>query len=147
MASSFQRLQGMPPIKALMTPFPHSISADASVAEAQRMMEEQAIRHLPVKDGDRLIGVITDREVEKALDPRRAPAAARVGELAIEAHVVDLLTPAARVLESMAKDRVDFVLVLKEERLAGIFTGTDACAGYADLLRTLFPAGDGEGVA
>jgi acetoin utilization protein AcuB len=147
MASSFQRLQGMPPIKALMTPFPHSISADASVKEARRMMEEQAIRHLPVKDGDQLVGVITDREVERALDPRRGSSVERVREIMIEAHVADLLTPAARVLESMVRDRVEVVLVLKEERLAGIFTGTDACAGYADLLRTLFPSGDGEGVA
>jgi acetoin utilization protein AcuB len=145
MSDAFQHLKGIPPIKALMTPFPHSIASDAPVAEAKGMMESHSIRHLPVKDGDRLVGVITDREVDRSLDPqRRRHAPENVGEIAVEAHVVDLLTPADQVLEKMEKWRLEAVLVVKDDRLAGIFTVTDACAGFAELLRTLFPGGGGE---
>jgi len=143
MSGPFQRLQGIPPIKALMTPFPHSIAADATVEEARHMMELHSIRHLPVKEGEALIGVVTDREVERALDPAHSESPDSIREIFIPAHFEDLMTPANRVLERMARERIEAVLVLKDDRLAGIFTVTDACARFSELLRTLFPGGGG----
>jgi acetoin utilization protein AcuB len=136
----------MPPIKALMTPFPYSIAPDAPVAEAKAMMDQHGIRHLAVKKGRALVGTLCEREVAIALKTGPAPGRT-VGDVAGEAYVVDLLTPADEVLRAMADRRLEAALVVKEGRLAGIFTATDACRTYAELLGTLFPKGDGEGVA
>jgi len=38
----------LPTLKTLMTPFPYAIDVEASLAQAQEMMTEHAIRHLPV---------------------------------------------------------------------------------------------------
>jgi acetoin utilization protein AcuB len=146
MTGRFHHLRGMPPIVALMTPFPHSIAPEAPVSEAQAMMAEHDIRHLPVKRGEELVGTISEREVTMALGPLHG-GARRVGDVAGEAYVVDLLTPTDEVLLSLADRRLEAALVVKEGRLAGIFTVTDAYRAFADLLGALFPKDGGEDAA
>jgi CBS domain-containing protein len=40
-----------------------SVGADASVAEASRLMVEGGMRHLPVMKGDKVVGVVSMRDV------------------------------------------------------------------------------------
>jgi CBS domain-containing protein len=51
------------PIATVMTAAPHVISADASAHDAALAMAHQGIRHLPVVDGGRLVGVVTERDL------------------------------------------------------------------------------------
>jgi acetoin utilization protein AcuB len=46
-----------------MSPDPVSVSPDTSVAEARELLEAQGFRHLLVVVDDRLIGIISDRDV------------------------------------------------------------------------------------
>jgi CBS domain-containing protein len=63
-------------IQDLMTKAVSVIAPDASVYDAARQMAENDFGFLPVCDGDRLIGTLTDRDitvraVAGGLDPRR----------------------------------------------------------------------------
>ncbi len=132
-----------------MTAFPFAVAADERLVRARDMMEENHVRHLPVTRAGRLSSVISAVEVERALGSKRGQAAGlKVGDACShDAYTVDVATPLDEVLEEMARRRVDCALVVKEGRLAGIFTATDACRALAELLREIFPvAGDG-GVA
>jgi len=131
----------MPTISQFMTPFPFSIAADDSIERARKMMAEHGIHHLPVKEGDRLLGVISDREIAREL--ARGVAVSRVSDATHEAFVVDLSAPADRVLAAMAERHLDSALVVKGDKLAGIFTATDACRAFAELLRGRFPNAPG----
>lgn len=51
------------PVKSLMTMDVITCSADDTVAEVARVMTERRIRHLPVTDGEQLIGIIGMRDV------------------------------------------------------------------------------------
>ncbi len=51
------------PVKSLMTKDVITCSPDDTVAEVARVMTERRIRHLPVTEGDRLIGIIGMRDV------------------------------------------------------------------------------------
>lgn len=51
------------PIATVMTAAPHTISAEASAHDAALAMAHHGIRHLPVVDGGRLIGVVTERDL------------------------------------------------------------------------------------
>lgn len=51
------------PIATVMTAAPHVISPDASVHDAALAMAQHGIRHLPVVDDGRLIGVVTERDL------------------------------------------------------------------------------------
>ena len=51
------------PIATVMTAAPHTIPAEASAHDAALAMAHYGIRHLPVVDGGRLIGVVTERDL------------------------------------------------------------------------------------
>lgn len=120
----------IPPVKAYMTPFPHAIEADASLAEARSMMRRHGVRHLPVKERGKLVGVIGDRDLKLVLGPyldAATDAGVEVRHAAVlDAYTVDLETPIDRVVEHMVDERLGSALVVKDGRLAGIFTMVDA---------------------
>lgn len=134
-----------------MTPFPYSVGVDASLRQAHEMMVAHQVRHLPVLRGHALVGVVSDRDIKRALDPDLG--LPPMDELFVrdvyvpEPISVDDAAPLDEVLEQMASEHIGSVLVTKHGRLVGIFTSTDACRVYCAHLRTLFPQGSGEEVA
>ena len=50
----------------LMTPAPRTVAPDASLADAARRMVEADVSSLLVTDGDRLVGILTARDVLRA---------------------------------------------------------------------------------
>jgi acetoin utilization protein AcuB len=129
----------VPPIKAVMTPFPHSVSIESPIGEARVIMAKLGVRHLPVKSASGiLIGVVTDRDIKLVLGPYAdAPPNTdiRVRTAVVpDAYSVDLETPLDRVVAHMAEHRIGCALVTKDGRLAGIFTTVDACRLLADSL-------------
>ncbi len=133
----------IPLMKSVMTAFPHSLDVNASLRQARDMMLEHDIRHVPVKDGNKLVGVITDRDLRRALDPGLAPPPK--DELVVEdvmvrnLFVVDLNERLDDVLLELADEDNGCVIVVKGGRLAGIFTATDACRVFGEHLRSEFP--------
>lgn len=135
-------VKSIPQIKAVMTPFPHWISSDRPVSEAVRLMADHGIRHLAVKTGAKLVAVVTEHDVRNARNLNPQADQLEVGDICgKQAYVVELSEPLDRVLLGMADNYVDSALVVKDGKLAGIFTITDACRGFGDLLRSLFPSG------
>lgn len=138
-------------VASAMTPFPYWIDIGDSLRRARGLMVEHHIRHLPVMQGRSLVGVLSDRDLKRALDPTLG--LPPEDELFVrdvyisDPYVVDSSTPLDVVLEHMAAHHVGSALVTSHGRLAGIFTATDACRLYCDHLRKLFPARCGEDVA
>lgn len=144
-------MKQIPPIKAVMTAFPHSVESDQPIAKARDMMAEHGIRHLPVVKDGKLVSVVTDRDIRMAL--RQASETADDGDTAVrdiparDAYIVELTEPLDVVVLHMARHRIDAALVVKSDRLVGIFTMTDACDFLGGLLRALFPRDHGDDAA
>jgi acetoin utilization protein AcuB len=145
-------MKRMPTIKSVMTPFPYSIEIDASLMTAQAMMEEHQIHHLPVSGNGRLVGIISKHDIETTLaaDWRdRAPETLRIRDCYVSRiYVIALSEPLDAVLREMAERHIGSALVVKGEKLAGIFTATDAFREFAELLRMHYvpsPNGDDGG--
>jgi len=51
------------PIGELMTPNPFTVSPDSSIDQCMQMMTDKHIRHLPVTEGDQLVGMISIGDV------------------------------------------------------------------------------------
>jgi len=130
-----------PLIKFIMTPFPYSVDMEDTVDAASKMMAERDIRHLPVTDKGKPVGVVSDREVKRAQsDP--GDAAPRVRDIAdLNAYIVELTTPLDDVVNEMARRHIATGLVVREGRLVGIFTATDVFTYLGKLLATLYPRG------
>jgi acetoin utilization protein AcuB len=134
-----RQMERIPPIKAVMTPFPHTVGIDDSIETARQAMHAQAIRHLAVTEKGELVGVISAREIELAAGARS------VRDAKVRAaYVVELTEPLDRVLFAMAKSHLGSALVVKRGKLVGIFTTSDACRIFGECLRHLFPNDDDE---
>lgn len=137
-------MKRIPFIKSVMTPFPYSIGIDAPISHAEGMMNEHDIHHLPVIEGDKLVSVISNREVALAMSPAVGSNEQSLSVRDIcscKAYVVELMEPLDRVLLHMARKHLDSAIVVKDDKLVGIFTITDACRCFGQMLRSLFPSG------
>ena len=74
------------PISELMTKAVVVCSPEDSVTDVMKLMTQLRIRHVPVKDGDQLVGIISIGDVLKH----------RLGELQLEANVLRDYAAAAR---------------------------------------------------
>jgi CBS domain-containing protein len=109
----------------ILTPHAEVIQPDASVCEAAQKMQARDIGMLPVSDGDRLIGALTDRDivirsVAKGYDPVNTP----VREI-MTPHISccfedDNIQEAARIMEEEQIRRLPVLDSAK--RLVGIIS-------------------------
>ena len=141
----------IPSIGSVMTAFPYVVQVDESVMRAKALMVEHQVRHLPVKQGHELLGVLTDRDIKRALDPTLGLPPKEelfVRDVFVpDAYVVDVAESLDNVLEQLSTQHIGSALVTKHGRLVGIFTLTDAARIYCHYLRALFPSPSGNEVA
>jgi len=128
-----------PAIKVVMTKAPMTIDAAETVLSAQRILSEKGFRHLPVMKGGKPVSMLSDRDINLALVANHGLVKAE--EMTVE-DVCTLATytatpdsPLDEVVLNMADRQIGSVLVLDGERLAGIFTATDACRYLGLCLR------------
>ncbi len=57
-------MKSMPHILKFMSAMPHTIGSDQPLNRALEIMRQHRIRHLPVLDGGKLVGVLSDRDVK-----------------------------------------------------------------------------------
>lgn len=136
----------MPPVSAAMTPFPYHVQADAPIAEVERLMEEHRIRHVPVQDGRRVVGIISEGDlrqlVNPALPPRDHQRIRARDILVADPYVVEMTAPLDEVVEEMSRRRIGSAIVVRHERLAGILSANDVCRVLAAILRQRFSGSD-----
>lgn len=135
-----------PLLKDLMTPFPYSVDIEAPIGEARLLMLHHRVRHLPVTRGRKLVGLVTDRDVKLLLGPELGspdPRTVTVEEAVVDdCYIVDIAQPLLSVLSHMAERHIGCAVVTARERLAGIFTTSDACRGFAAHLAAQFHPGE-----
>lgn len=125
----------IPRINSVMTPFPYSVEADAPLAQASKMMARHQIRHLPVMDSGQLAGVVSQSLLERE-QRTGATGRKRVREIMLaDPYIVEIGEPLEKVLLHLADHQLECALVVKDDRLAGIFTMIDAYRRYALELR------------
>lgn len=126
----------MPDIKRYMTREPYTITSTESLARARAYMTEHQIRHLPVVDGEQVVGVISERDLDvlaaiRGIDLQRIEIA-RVMEPPLVVWGEELLD---EVSARMADEKRDCVVVRGGLGLIGIFTAVDALRALTDVSR------------
>jgi len=115
-------------------------------------MKEKGIHHLPIKNENELVGVITRKDIEKFLHYQEneieAAKQQTVTDLYIKnPYIVDINEPLDNVLMHMAHSHIGSVLVTRNGRLAGVFTTNDACRTFGEFLRERYRPSPGDDVA
>ena len=132
-------------IEAIMSTNLITVSPSATLAEARTLMHENRIHHLPVLEGDKLVGLISLTNVLAATDSFLRDDGSRIhaDEIGIaDAMVTDVATVdvsaslrhAALFLE---RHKIGCLPVMDNHELVGIITDTDFVAVAINLLEQL----------
>jgi CBS domain-containing protein len=127
-----------------MSKRPLTVEANTTVAEAWRLMRSRRIRHLPVRDGTKLVGIISDRDVRLAFPspapdmdaPQRRALWERLRVWQIMSRVVVVVpaeAPMARAARMLLRYKVGGLPVMANGRLVGIITETDFLRAFVTL--------------
>lgn len=133
-------------VRDWMSPDPVTITRDTTVREARRLLRYYGIRHLVVVDDDRVVGVVSDRDVRLEISSvRTAINNGTVAHLVYDGRTVDqimsrpvhsitLNEPVEAAARLMLSRRISALPVVEvDDRLRGMITTTDC------LLASLCP--------
>ena len=125
-----------PVVRQYMTATPHTIGPTSSLAAAHRLMVQHRVRHLPVLDGGRIVGQLSERDlflVESL--PNVNPTDVRVEEAMVpNVFTVGPDTPVGEVIETMIEGKLGSAVVCEGERVVGVFTTIDALQALHETL-------------
>lgn len=128
----------MPTMSRYMTRQPWTIRKDARMSEAHKLMRSHRIRHLPVLEGGKLVGVVSDRDLHlietlQDSDPEEITVDEAMSE---NVYVASPDDPIDAVVEKMANHKYGSAIVVNRRgSVEGIFTTVDALQVLADVLR------------
>ena len=117
-------------IDKVMTSDPATVSPQSSAAEARRLLESNVIHHLPVVEGDRLVGIVSSSDLLKLhlLDDKMAIFARATVDQIMETNVTVLgkNSTLREAVEKLSMGNFHALPVVdRKRRLLGIVTSTD----------------------
>jgi acetoin utilization protein AcuB len=101
-----------------------------SVADAWCVLQRESIRHLPITEGGRLVGIVSDRDLLRAGRPTASGDLTFSNQTVAEIMSMGLVvcSPGASVADAvrlMTKGKIDALPVVEGDRLVGLVTSTD----------------------
>jgi len=128
----------IPAIQKYMSTAPHTIGQDQPMVLAHRMMHEHHIRHLPVLHEARLVGIVSDRDLNlietlRDVDPKTVTVE---DAMTPNPYVVEPDVGLDEVVSTMAEKKYGCAVVVQHNKVVGIFTTVDACRAFAELLHS-----------
>jgi len=125
-----------PKIQQFMTRNPRTVACHESVATAAELMHQHGIRHLPVMQSNKLVGILSERDIAiiesiQSTDPKRITVTeAMTPSPYVCAPEADLREVAIEMIHS----RIGAALVVDQGTVLGIFTTIDALRALIDLV-------------
>lgn len=140
----------MTTVSEIMTYNPLTVQSDTPLREIIRLMKVHHCRQLPVVDADKLIGIVTDRDVRVALNSpyilhERASDDMVFNEVTAEACMTPnpmTIAPGISVVAAareLQQHKFGALPVLDQGRLVGIISISDILKHYIEIVQSLEP--------
>ena len=131
-------------IKEHMTKDVITVSSNATVPDALNLMEEKGVRHLPVVDNDRLVGIVSLLDLVRASpSPATSLSIWELNYLLAKLPVKDIMakkvisvdpeTPIDVAAALMQENKIGGLPVLSDGKVIGIVTETDMFGAILDM--------------
>lgn len=136
-------------VKDLMKTEVFTVEPNDTVDRVFFLIHYEKIRHLPVVEKRRVVGIVSDRDLYKALGPKsRRGSVVDKTKTGTQLYVIPrrvrhimrrgVITiapdaPAAEAAALMARRKIGALPVVKGDRLTGIITSTDLLKAFARL--------------
>ena len=122
-------------IRDLMTKSPRSVESGSTVMEAARLMRDEDAGLIPIVEGEKLVGTVTDRDIAiRVVAEGKSPESITVGEIASrELVTIDPQQNLDEALRLMARHQVRRLPVVEEDgKLVGIVAQADIARNASD---------------
>jgi acetoin utilization protein AcuB len=119
-----------------MTAGPHTIGREQSLAAAKQLMHKSHVRHLPVLHGGKLVGVISERELDVIGALPGSKQLSVEDAMVPDVYVTSADAPLEAVAAEMARLKVGSAVVVQGDDVVGVFTAVDGLRALVDLLRS-----------
>jgi len=125
-----------PTVERFMTHCPHTIGHDQSLSVAHRLMRQHEIRHLPVLQGGKLVGMLSQRDLHfiETLANVDQDSVAVSEAMTVDTYAVGPRTTLRKVAAEMADHRYGSAVVIEKERVVGILTTVDGLRALSLIL-------------
>lgn len=133
-------------VAELMTPKPFVVSVTDSVRSVTAKLMEADVRHLPVVSGKQLVGIVSDRDLRRLLEPMLEwTEGAQAGRELMAQPISVLMSSDVIALypESSIEEAIDLMLEHKIGAIPVIEPDSSRVVGilsYVDVLRAARPA-------
>jgi acetoin utilization protein AcuB len=146
-----KKYKNIPNVGSVMTPFPHFVDADDTFENIEALMSAHNIRHVPVQQNGRVVGIVSERDLHNRLGRTAtlsSKARIRARDIMVEdPYVVPFDAPLNEVTNQMAQRHIGSAIVLHHGKLAGILSAMDVCRILAEILESEFPHAPGDDAA
>ncbi len=124
---------------------PVTVSPEDSFRHAMTLIRQKGVRHLPVVEEGRLVGIVTDRDIRQT-SPSPATSLeihelhyllekVRIREVMTrKVYTVTPDTPIEEAARLMLEHKIGGLPVLQDERLVGILTETDILKAFVEVM-------------
>lgn len=131
-------MKTVPVVQKYMTFVPKSIGYDQTIAQAREFMKTLKLRHLPVLKGGKLVGILSDRDINLVLQFKDVDPETLTVEEAYtpDPYFTSPTAPLNEVVAHMAEKKYGCAIIVDNEKVVGIFTEIDAYKALAELLET-----------
>lgn len=123
-------------VNAYASPISQCLSPESKLTEAKERMLFEGVRHLPVIDAGRLVGMVSLSDlfaIESLVDVDPDETQIR-SIMSTDVYTVEPQERLGAVVHQMSEKKISSAVVLKNEAPVGVFTTTDACRALAELL-------------
>jgi acetoin utilization protein AcuB len=118
-------------VAELMTANPVTVEPSDTLEAARKKMEGGRFRQVPVVDQQRLVGILTDRDVRR----HEQRAFSRVDEvMSAYPHFVHPSTPIEKAARLLTTNKIGSLPVVEHNKLVGIITATDMLRALESVL-------------
>ena len=122
-------------VKHLMTRAPRTVRTTDSIEVAFRLMEGGAVRHVPVTEDGKLVGILSDRDLRRAHACGFGSETAAAEEMTPRPVTVTSTTMARDAAHAMRKQKLGALPVVDDGELVGILTIPDLLDHAVGALR------------
>lgn len=132
-------------VKQRMTANPFTVTAETTLPDALEVMTSHGVRHVPVVEGDRVVGVISQNDIKAAYPSKATTLSASEARYLIAKLKVAktmskppvLIAPDALLEEAavvMRDRKIEMLPVVSDGHLVGVITESDLLDSFMDIL-------------
>lgn len=134
-------------VKEKMTSNPISITKETTLASALQLMRDHKIRRLPVLEGEKLVGIVTDRDLREVTpSPATSLSMHELNYLLAKTKIGSILPKKSQVITIaadafleeaallMRDHKIGGIPVVEDDKLVGIITETNIFDAFIEIM-------------